>query len=62
MSYLIAAGSSPSPEFVPEDVKARSYVSGYSKEAKQKNMSAVAIPGVIMSTIWTVAAISMASN
>jgi hypothetical protein len=62
VSYLIASGSSPSPDIVPEDVEARSYVSGYSKEAKQKNMSAVAIPGVIMSTIWTVAAFAMASN
>jgi hypothetical protein len=62
VSYLIAAGSNPSPDYVPDEVEARSYVSGYSKKAKQKNMSAVAIPGIIMSTIWTVAAISMASN
>jgi hypothetical protein len=62
VSYLIASGSSPSPEYVPEDVKARSYSSGYSKKAKQKNMQAVAIPGVIMSTIWTVVAISAASS
>lgn len=53
ITVAIAAGSNGSPDYIPEDVKTRSYLSGYSKESKKKNIRAVAIPGVIMSLIWT---------
>jgi len=61
VSVLIATGSSPSPDYIPEDVKDSSYMMGYQKEAKKKNIRSVAIPGVIMSTIWTALVISASS-
>ena len=61
VTVLIATGSSPSPDYIPEDVKDGSYIMGYQKEAKKKNVRSAAIPGVIMSTIWTVLVISAAN-
>lgn len=62
VSVLIATGSSPSPDYIPEDVKDNSYIMGYEKEAKKMNIRSAAIPGVIMSTIWTVLVISASSG
>lgn len=57
---LIANGSNPSPDYMPEDVEPISYRRGYRDEARRKNRRAAAIPGVIMSTLWTIAVLSAA--
>ena len=62
VTVLIANGSSPSPRYMPEDVDQVSYRNGYRDEAKRKNRRAAAIPGVIMSTLWTILVISAASQ
>jgi hypothetical protein len=61
ITVLIASGSDPSPNYIPEEVKDSSYIMGYKKEAKRKNVRSAAIPGVIMSSLWTVLVISAAS-
>lgn len=55
---LIANGSNPSPRFVPETYEPMSYRSGYRDEGRRKNRRAAAIPGVIMSVLWTVVVLS----
>ena len=62
VSVLIASGSSPSPDYIPEDTKDSSFIMGYQKEAKKKNVRSTAIPGVIMSSIWTALVIAAASS
>ncbi len=60
VTVLIANGSRPTPQYMPEDVEPVSYRSGYRDEASRKNRRSAAIPGVIMSTLWTVLVISAA--
>ncbi len=55
---LIASGSNPSPRFVPEPYESTSYRVGYRDEGRRKNRRAAAIPGVIMSVLWTVVVLS----
>ncbi|MDA3951951.1 MAG: hypothetical protein PF508_22270 [Spirochaeta sp.] len=62
VTVLIANGSSASPRYMPEDVDAVSYRNGYRDEAQRKNRRAAAIPGVIMSTLWTILVLSAASQ
>jgi len=62
VTVLIATGSSPSPDYIPEDTKDSSFIMGYQKEAKKKNVRSAAIPGVIMSSIWTALVIAAASS
>lgn len=54
VTVVVAAVSSPSPRFVPDDADHGSYREGYRDEAKRRNVRSAAIPGVIMSTLWTV--------
>ncbi|MEX2442621.1 MAG: hypothetical protein WD492_03375 [Alkalispirochaeta sp.] len=60
VTVLIANGSRPTPQYVPDDVEPVSYRSGYRDEASRKNRRSAAIPGVIMSTLWTVLVLSAA--
>jgi hypothetical protein len=60
VAVLIANGSRPTPRYIPEDVEAMNYRNGYGDEARRKNLRSTAIPGVIMSTIWTVLVINAA--
>lgn len=60
VTVLIATGSRPTPRYVPDDVDAYSFRSGYSDEARRKNLRSAAIPGVIMSTLWTILVLSAA--
>mgnify|MGYP006270255345 CR=1 FL=1 len=60
VTVLIANGSRPSPQYVPEDVEPMSYRTGYREEAVRKNRRSAAIPGIVMSTLWTVLVISAA--
>ena len=62
ITVLIAHGSSPSPRYVPEDVEPMSYRSGYREEARRRNRRSAAIPGVIMSTLWTIVVLSAAAQ
>ncbi len=62
VTVLIANGSRPTPRYVPEEVDAMNYRNGYSDEARRKNMRSAAIPGVIMSTLWTLLVLSAASQ
>ncbi|MDA3948181.1 MAG: hypothetical protein PF508_03055 [Spirochaeta sp.] len=62
VTVLIANGSSPTPRYIPDDVNEMSYRNGYRDEAQRKNRRAAAIPGVIMSTLWTILVISAASQ
>jgi len=48
------------PRYLPEDVDAYAYRSGYTDEARRKNLRSAAIPGVIASTIWTILVLSAA--
>jgi hypothetical protein len=61
VTVLIASGSRPTPSYIPEDVEPMSYRSGYTEEARRRNLRSSAIPGVIMSTIWTVLVLSAMS-
>lgn len=61
-AVLIANGSRPNPRYVPEDVEPMSYRMGYREEAVRKNRRSAAIPGVIMSTLWTVLVLSAAAQ
>jgi hypothetical protein len=56
----IAAASSPSPDYVPENVDTGSYMTGYEKEARGKNVRGAAISGGIMTALWIVVAVSAA--
>jgi hypothetical protein len=56
----LATGSRPTPRYLPEDVDAYAYRSGYTDEARRKNLRSAAIPGVIASTIWTILVLSAA--
>jgi opacity protein-like surface antigen len=60
VTVLIASGSRPTPQYVPEDVDTYSYRSGYTDEARRKNLRSAAVPGVIMSTLWTILVLSAA--
>jgi hypothetical protein len=60
VTVLIATGSRPTPRYLPEDVDAYAYRSGYTDEARRKNLRSAAIPGVIASTIWTILVLSAA--
>jgi len=62
VAVLIANGSRPTPRYIPEDVEAMNYRNGYGDEARRKNLRSTAIPGVIMSTIWTVLVINAAAQ
>jgi hypothetical protein len=62
VTVLIANGSRATPRYVPEDVDAMNYRNGYNDEARRKNIRSAAIPGVIMSTLWTILVISAASQ
>ena len=62
VTVLIAHGSSPSPRYVPEDVDTMSYRSGYREEARRRNRRSAAIPGVIMSTLWTILVLNAAAQ
>ena len=57
----IAAGSSPTPDYIPEDVQTAGYMSGFKKAARQKNVRAAAISGGIMSLVWIVVVASAAN-
>ncbi|MFP4409735.1 MAG: hypothetical protein ACLFPW_14530 [Spirochaetaceae bacterium] len=57
----LAAGSSPTPDYIPEDVQTAGYMSGFRKAARQKNVRAAAISGGIMSLLWIVAVASAAN-
>ena len=57
----IAAGYNPSPDYIPEDVETRGYMSGFKKAARGTNIRAAAISGGIMSLIWIVAVASAAN-
>ena len=58
VTVLLANGSSPTPRYIPEDVEPISYRSGYREEARRRNRRSAAIPGVIMSTLWTILVLS----
>jgi hypothetical protein len=62
ITVLIAHGSSPSPRYVPEDVEPMSYRSGYREEARRRNRRSAAIPGVVMSTLWTILVLNAATQ
>lgn len=59
---LLAASSTPTPGFTPEDVEPMSYRRGYQDEARRKNIRSAAIPGIVMSTLWTLLVIAAASS
>lgn len=60
VTVLIANGSRPTPSYMPEDVDPMSYRRGYREEARRRNRRSAAIPGIIMSTLWTIAVINAA--
>jgi len=62
VTVLIANGSRPTPRYVPEEVDAMNYRNGYSDEGRRRNVRSAAIPGVIMSTLWTVLVLSVAAQ
>lgn len=57
----IAAGSSPDPDYIPEGEEPASYMSGFRKAARQKNVRAAAISGGVMSLLWIVVVASAAN-
>lgn len=57
----IAAGSSPDPDYIPEGEEPASYMSGFRKAARQKNIRAAAISGGVMSLLWIVVVASAAN-
>ncbi|MFP4152647.1 MAG: hypothetical protein ACLFSV_07350 [Alkalispirochaeta sp.] len=62
VTVLIANGSRPTPRYIPEEVDAMNYRNGYADEARRRNVRSAAIPGVIMSTLWTVLVLSAAAQ
>ncbi|TVR94629.1 MAG: hypothetical protein EA428_00210 [Spirochaetaceae bacterium] len=61
-AVLLAATSTPTPGYTPEEVEPMSYRRGYQDEARRKNIRSAAIPGVVMSTLWTLLVIAAASS
>jgi hypothetical protein len=55
---LIAAGSNPSPAYIPDDVETGAYLTGYRQEARRKNTWAAGISGSIMSAVWIMVVLS----
>ena len=62
VTVLIAGGSHSSPQFLPDNVEPMSYRAGYRHGARRKNIRAAAIPGVVMSTLWTILVIGATSR
>jgi len=63
VTVLIASGSKPTPDYMPDDdVDAMSFRAGYQEEARKRNVRSAAIPGVIMSTLWTILVLNAASQ
>lgn len=58
---LVANGSTPSPRYMPDEVEPTSYRRGFRDEAVRRNRRSAAIPGIIMSTIWTIAVLNAAN-
>lgn len=48
----IAAASEPQADYMPENVDWLSYQRGFEKTARQKNVTAAAISGGIMTALW----------
>jgi hypothetical protein len=58
----IAAVSNPDPDYIPDDAQMGSYLSGYEKEARAKNVRAAAISGGAMSALWIILVLSAAAQ
>jgi|GEM_PF-2774388 len=59
---LVASGSRPTPRYVPDAMDTMSYRNGYTDEARRQNVRSAAIPGVIMSALWTFLVVSASSQ